>query len=408
MRRRTTANARTCGRLEDNTKIFKTSWRLSFRLFLCTSLVWVSLLALFVAPVNAQQEAETLVLGKDHFLAGGTVTFNKDNVDDLFMAGETVHAKSDISGSAHLAGRSVEVMGTVGGDAYLAGMNLVLGGKVVGDATLAGYDARVGEVGGDLRLAGSVLVVQGPVAGCALIDGDEVRIEGPILGDVLLKSRTLSFSDEARIEGQLILFEEELGMQSIPTRVAPEDRIERREIWEWEDSTSDSKLTSWSQVVIAYCIQVLVISLLAILAAGVAPQKIAGLRRTVFDHPIRALMRGFFVESAVMGSCILFAMTLIGIVLIPISLLVTLVLGGIGYVVAVYCLGVGLLLVFGRPEPDGFGTRALAAVLGAVVARSLALIPFLGWFTFLALTLVGVGAFTFNWCQAKPVLANGS
>ena len=126
-------------------------------------------------------------------------------------------------------------------------------------------------------------------------------------------------------------------------------------------------------------------------------------------------MRGFFIEAVILGSGILFAMiligfamTLIGIVLIPVSLLVALFVGVPGYVVAVYSLGVGLLLAFGRPQPDGLGTRALAAGLGALAARSIALVPFLGWLTFLALTLAGVGALTLKWFQPKTVLASGT
>lgn len=373
-----------------------------------TAVSVASLALLLAVPVMAQQEAESLALGRDRFLAGSTVIFNEVGVDDLFMAGETVRGESDISGSAHMAGRRVEMLGAAGGDVYLAGMSLVLGGRVAGDATLAGYDARVGEVGGDLRSAGSTLIVEGPVAGCALITGNDVRIEGPILGDVHLKSRTLSFSDDARIDGRLILFEEERGEHPIPASVASEDRIERRNIGEWEDAVADSRGASWHNTVAGYLLQIAVLALLATLAAGTAPQKVAELRRAVLSQPCRTLVHGFFMESAIVGSVILFAMTLVGIVLIPVSLLAALILGISGYVVAVYSLGVGLLLVLGRPEPDGLGTRALAAGLGALAARSIALVPFLGWLSLLALTLAGAGALMLRWFQPKPALASGT
>jgi hypothetical protein len=343
------------------------------------------------------------------------VIFDETGVDDLFMAGETVRAESDISGSAHMAGRRVEMLGAAGGDVYLAGMSLLLGGSVTGDATLAGYDVRVGEVGGDLRIAGGSLIIEGPIAGYASITGNDVRIEGPILGDVLLKGGTLSFSEKARIDGQLILFEEVPGKYPVPASVAREDQIERRDIVEWEGVVADTKGPSWTQAVIKYLLQVAVLTGLATLAASMAPRKVAELRRALLGQPSRTLLYGFLVEAGIVGSGILiavaligFAMTLVGILLIPVSLLVALAVGWPGYVVAVYALGVGLLRAFGQPQPEELRTRALAAGLGALAARSIALVPFLGWLAFLALTLVGVGALTLRWFDPKPVLANGT
>ncbi len=377
---------------------------------------WVTPLALLLAaPVMAQQEAELHAFGSDRFLAGRSANFKEVGVDDLFMAGETVRAESNISGSAHMVGRRVEMLGAAGGDVYLAGMSLVLTGSVAGDATLAGYDARVGAVGGDLRIAGNTLVVEGPVAGYATIAGDDVRIEGPILGDVFLNGGSLSFSDRARIDGKLILFEEELGEHPIPASVVREDQIERRDIEEWEGAITESERSGWGHVATKVLLQIAALVVFATLAAGTAPQRVAELRQAVLAQPCRILLRGFLVEAAIVGSGILlamtligFAMTLMGILALPASVLVALVVGIPGYVVAVYSLGVGLLVAFGRPQPDGLRTRALAAGLGALVARSIALVPYLGWLAFLALTLTGVGALTIKWFQPKAVLASGA
>jgi hypothetical protein len=342
---------------------------------------------------------------------GENVAFDEEGVDDLFIAGGAVRVASDISGSAHIAGRQVEIVGAVGGDAYMAGMNLVLTESVAGDATLAGSDVRVGEVGGDLRLVGNTLVVRGPIDGSALISGNDVRIEGPISGDVQVESGSLSFSEEARIDGHLILLEQEPGETFVPPTVAPEDRIERRAIA--DEDGAEAERTSWQDVLVQLLTQIVTFAVLASLAAGIAPKKVPELGRAVLGQPRRVLLRGFLFESAIGGSGIvlavivisLFSATLLGILLIPLSLLAAWFVGFAGYVLGIYAFGVGLLKVFGRPAPEGFGTRVLAAGLGALAARSLALVPVLGWLALLGLTLAGVGAFTLRWVLPRPAAA---
>ncbi len=76
--------------------------------------------------------------------------------------------------------------------------------------------------------------------------------------------------------------------------------------------------------------------------------------------------------------------------LAPAAVLVALVAAFAGYVVAAYAVGVGLLLLIGRSEPDSVATRALAAGTGALAVGIVALVPFLGWLFVLALT--GIGA----------------
>ena len=344
------------------------------------------------APLAAQEEQKAVKFGGDSFQAGGTVIFNSDGVDDLFMAGGTVRGERAIAGSAHLAGRRVTMTGAVGGDAYLAGMDVSAEGPVAGDATLAGYNVRVGDVGGDLRISGANLVISGPVSGHALIVGDEVRLEAVITGDVSLTARKLDFGKGARIDGTLTVYEEKSGEIEVPAAVVPEARIERRKSSEWSEATGDVKLWSWSRAVGRLLIGIIMITAVAALIAAIMPQRLAELRRNILDHPFRNFWFGFLALSVVFGSSILLMLTVIGLVLVPAALLITLISALAGYVVAVYAFGVGLLLTLGRPEPESIGTKAQAAAVGALVAGIIVLIPVLGWLFVLALALTGAGS----------------
>lgn len=366
--------------------------------------IQIAILVLFAAaPLAAAEEEEILDFGGDSFRAGSTVIFDGAGTDDLFIAGETVRGESDIEGSAHLAGRKVTMEGTVGGDAYLAGMDVVLEGEVAGDATLAGYDVRVGTVGGDLRASGAKLAIEGPVSGYALIGGEDVRIGGVLGGDVSLAAKGLEFSDEARIDGQLILYEEKPGALEIPESVIPEARIERRELSDWKAERRERRTGGFARALGGFVAGIVVVAAIAALIAAVIPQTLAEMRRGVLARPFRHLGVGFVTQSALIGSAILFAMTIIGVFLSPASVMVALLMGFAGYIVAVYAFGVGLLLAFGRSEPDSIGQRAVAGGIGAVVAGLIALIPLLGWLFVLALVLAGVGAI-----MSKVLRQNGA
>lgn len=348
---------------------------------------------LFALPLYAQSD-QIEDFGGDSFRSGGTVIVDQSGIDDLFAAGSTVKVDTDIAGSGYLAGRSVNITGAVNGDLFAAGFDVTVAGQVAGDATIAGNTLTIGEIGGDLRASGGTLVIQGPVAGYAMLAVDDVRLDDVITGNLYLTSRLASFGDDARVTGKLVLFEEEVGKLAVPETLVPSDQIERRDISEWDDTVPAVKSETWQAMVRSFVTGALLIAVLASLIAGLMPQKMARLRRSLLDQPFRNFWFGFLAESVAAGSAIIFAMTLIGILLIPASLFVAFLVGFAGYVVAAYAVGVALMLMFGRPEPSGFGTRVIAAGVGALLVSAVALIPFFGWLFALALVLAGVGSIT--------------
>ena len=353
-------------------------------------------------PLAAQDRSRDFDFGGDSFHAGGTVVFDSEGTDDLFMAGETVQGKQAISGSAHLAGRTISMSGAIGGDAYLAGADVTLDGAVIGDASLAGRNVQVGTVGGDLRIAGENLVISGPVSGYAMIAGETVAFNSVITGDVSLAAQTVEFSESARIEGRLTIYEEELGQLDIPVNVVPEDRIDRRDVSEWSDADEDGRVADWRRRASAEFLGgVAFIAALAALIAAFAPKKLANLRQNILDRPFRNLFFGFLALSAVIGSTVILIMTVIGWLLVPVTVSLALFSAFAGYVVAAYAFGVGFLKIFGRSEPDSFLSRALAAGVGAFVVAIIGLIPFLGWLFVLTVALVGVGAISIWLFQPK-------
>lgn len=350
------------------------------------------ILAVLAGPAAAQDEAR-FEIGGDTFLAGRTVTFETAGADDLFAAGQRVRAATDLAGSAYLAGQDVTLEGTTGGDVHALGQTVTVAGDVGGDVSASGQDLRLsGAIGGDLRAAGSTVVVAGPVGGYALLGGEEVRIGAEIAGDVLLGAQTVRFDPGARIGGTLTLYEDDIGDTVVPESVIPADRVTRREIEEFESQAVPPALPTARDLIGRFLGGVIMVALLAALIAALIPGHLAEMRRRVLAAPFRTMGVGFVAQSAIIGSVVVVAMTLIGLLLVPGILLLAGASALAGYVVGAYAFGVGLLLLVGRAEPDSLPERALAAGAGAFVAGVLGLVPFLGWLFVIAVSLTGIGA----------------
>ncbi|MDE9449746.1 hypothetical protein J3R80_04590 [Aliiroseovarius sp. Z3] len=362
-------------------------------------LIFITLLAM---PATAQ---EVYRFGNDAYMAGDNVTLTGDAVDDAFIAGNTVVVSAPIEGSAHAGGRSVSISGPVGNSLYAAGMNVNVSGGVGGDAHLMGDTVLVNDnVGGDLRAAAQRIEINGAVGDSALVAAENILLTGVIAGDASLAVDNISFGDAARIDGTLYLYSDDPNGIEIPESVVPEDRIERHNVDDFDASadgdggaTLDRSGSSWTAWLGGKITAILVLTAMVTLIAALAPTFLLALRLRTLETPARALWMGFLTISALAGSLFLFAMTGFGILLIPVSIVLAVLLGFAGYVVGTYILGVGVLGATNRPLPETLSERAIAALVGAVAITILAMIPFIGWIVTLAVAVTGAGALVIRW-----------
>jgi hypothetical protein len=126
------------------------------------------------------------------------------------------------------------------------------------------------------------------------------------------------------------------------------------------------------------------------------------LRDRVSARPFRTLGIGFLTLSALIGAAVVLALTIVGILVAPVLILAAVLIGLAGYVVTVYIFGSTVWEAIGRGEPDTLGERAIAALIGALLASVIVLVPFLGWLFMLAAVLLGMGALAW-WTLGKRV-----
>jgi len=313
------------------------------------------------------------------------------DLGDVFVAGERVELSSDIDGAAHLAGRRVTIDAAVGGDAYAFGQDVRLAGPVTGAATLGGYDVTVdAAVTGNLRAAGRHVTVAAPVSGAALIFAQNLRIDAPIAGDAVIGAERISFGPEGRIDGAVTLYADDDAVAALTGDRVDPARVDRRGRAPHE--MRERLGVDWGEAIVGVVVATLVLALLAALVKALAPRGVERLGAVAAAAPWRALWMGFLALSTLIGAAFVLALTLIGLLAAPVLFVAAGLLAILGYVIGVYLLGTLAWSRFGGLEADSLGEYALVALIGAVLATLVGLVPFLGWLTLLALALVGIGA----------------
>lgn len=355
----------------------------------------VLLLCLPALAAAAEKEAR-FDIDSDSYMAGGSVTFSgPEGTDDLYMAGEDTTVAAALGGSAHVAGRRVHVTAPVGDALYAVGFDVEVSGAVGADASVAGYSVDVsGPVAGDLRAAGSEVTLDGDVAGYALLTGERVSLGGSIGGDAVIAARKLAFGPDATVAGALTVYAENPGAVEVPARVAPPERVTVKALETFDRGAWRMRgpVPSTAQIVGGFLMGVLVTGLFAAVVSAVAPEAFAAWRATAAARPGRALVSGFLVASMLSGSVIVLVFTLVGVLLVPFVFFLTWLVLFCGYALGAYVIGAWVWRTAGRAMPEGFWGRFGVATLGAFLTALAWLVPVLGWFFVMGLTLVGVGA----------------
>ena len=356
----------------------------------------MALVLLLAGLPAAAQDNEQFSFGGDRFQAGRSVTQSSPVTGDVFLFGENPTASASTGGSAHMIGRRVAISGGVGVNVYAAGQQVTVSAPVQGNITAFGQDVIVSStVGGNIRAMGQDVTIDADVAGSVMLGGETVTLNAAVGGDVSLSGDKIVFGDGARIGGQLDVYHADPDGLDIPASVIDGARITRH-VLEGDENWAEHggvaiKPTFWTKAKGFFGFTIAVAVAATILAA-LFPNFMAGARSAALARPVRTVWMGFLALSATAGSLVMVALTGIGLLLVPVTVFLTILLWFLGYVIGAFVLGVGLIKAVGRGVPEDLFDRAIAALVGAIALGLLAMVPFLGWWIVLALVWLGAGA----------------
>ena len=368
---------------------------LAVRPSLCALFSSALLLPLLVACGSSDEQREgasaRFVFGDDVFIGGLEVRATGDDIASLYMSGEDLLSEVAVSDSVYAAGRTIDLLGTVGGNVHAAGMDVSVAGSVAGDAKLTGYDIELkGSLGGDLLASGFRISIDAPIAGYALVSGKNININSVINGALGVAGRNVSFGPEARVLGKLLIYERDVGSVQVPDYVADESQIERHSMRDYRRS---SDFFDFFGALAAFLGWIVFITVLATLSAVLAPGYLSTLRVKFKSAPFKTLGYGCFALSAALGSVLVLAFTIVGVVLIPLIVLIVMLSILAAYALGAYWLGELALSLARKTQAQSFGQHLLTAGVGSVLISILGLIPVLGWLAVFALILMAIGIF---------------
>lgn len=360
-----------------------------------------SILVLLAAGLFAAEPSLTLAdqvglnFGGDSYAAGQTVAVSEPVAHDAFAAGYNVSLTAPVSGNAHLAGFDVQSNSDVTGDIYAIGFSVTVAGTLKGDVTAMGNSVALRTsqpAPGNVRVAGANVVIDSEVDGALLASGAVVTLNAPVKGDFSFYGETLNFGPNARVDGAVLL--QAPKEIAVPATVASADRVKFTLV---QAPNYPSQVGQTAQTIVKgfwFTLWVTVLWWLLLLAVGAAviamsPKLVDRMQVISANKPWRRFGLGLIAFAAVVGLIPLFALTLIGILLLPFVAIFVAAACSIAYVAGLYF--VGLRIASQLVTINSTGRKYGVLAISLVVAGLITMTPFVGWFLTLALVVYGFG-----------------
>ena len=356
-----------------------------------TLLIAFTAALLWLVP-SAQADEAKLSFGGDQFSAGQTATLSEPAAKDAFVAGYDTSIDATVTGNAHLAGFSVKTNAAIGGDLYAIGNSVSVNGAVGGNVTAAAATLSLNDpspIPGNVRLGGTTVTLNTPVAGSALITAQTLTLNAPVTGDMRFFGESIIFGPAAKIGGQILI--QAPKPIEVPATVAPAENV-RFELTVRDEPSAGAARTFENVATNARWANAGWLLLLALVGAaviGIAPKGLVAMERVATLRPLRTFGVGAIVLSAILGSVVVFGLTIVGAPVIPIVLLLVAIACSLGFLAGVYFTGLTLVrtMVAIESKPRRIGVLVAALLLATLVG----MIPFLGWLITLGLLCYGLG-----------------
>lgn len=348
------------------------------------------------AAANSSDVEKIVNLGKDQ-------TVNSD----YFAAGSRVTIDGTINGDAYVAGGQIDVNGTINGDLLVAGGQITIRGKVSQNVRGAGGNISVtGDIGRNITLAGGNLIIDktSKIAGNAVLAGGNIdvlsqvrdlsagggnlRISGPVLGNVKAGIGMLDVQDGADIRGNLEYWSQNKVNMAQAARISGNTTFHQLQTPEELNAarTQARGLVTGARFFFTALsfLTSLVLGLVIFRIFPVFSQKTA---ETVTGKFWQSMITGFIALVVIPVAAIILMITVVGI---PLGFLVFFGYGLVTYFAKLFvALAVGNFIGM---KTDRKFTIAWAFVAGLLIYYILSLIPVVGFLVKLIFLLTGTGA----------------
>jgi len=325
------------------------------------------------------------------YLAGVSVVSTAPIAGDLSSIGGSIVTAAPVSGDELLLAGSVSSRASVGGDVRVAGGSVTVEGSVAGDLVAFGYSVydSVRALGSTFIIAVNAVLSNGAV-GPVIVYGNNVSLSGDFAGNVTVTATGhLSVAPSTTIRGKLVYEAPEAA--TIPDSATILGGVEYTSASYLPDAGT-SRILSLVSIGFFLFARIFGALILAGLLAGLFPKFSEAIIERAHTKKMRnillAMLLGFAILVATPVLIVLLTLTFVGIGLALLLLILYALLVLLSLLYAGILIGGSFARRFEKRERvfwrDGmFGMLALSLI---------ALIPFVGLFVLLLLTLFTAGA----------------
>jgi len=358
-----------------------------------------ALTGLLLFPAAARADQQNLQFGGDSYAAGDLLSVTQPTAHDAFLAGRDVTLSAPVADTAHLAGFNVVSTTDIGGSVYAVGYSVSIGGTVKGDVTAAGNSVSLNTTAplpGSARLLGQTIRVDSEVDGAMLILGQNAVLNQPVKGDFNFFGESLTFGPSARIDGQVLIHAPR--PITVPASVASQDRVVYTEM---KSSPAPTDVAQNAVATVTKGIWLglwgaalwsLLMVVVGALFIAFAPRLVAKYEALSARRPMRRIGLGILAFAAIIGLVPVVALTLVGLLVVPVLLIVAAIGWALAYLTGAYL--VGYQLGSRMTRIDSVLKRIGVLAVSLAIAGLLSMIPFIGWLITLLLVVFGYGIIT--------------
>jgi cytoskeletal protein CcmA (bactofilin family) len=361
-----------------------------FMVVLATVLLAVPVSAAEVRGLESVTIASGEVIDDDLYVAGSSITIDGTVNGDLWAAGGTLNINGRVNGDVVATVATLNIEGEVGQSVRVAAGEVNIGGYIGDDLLFGGGDLTISgtaTIGGDLLFAASKVRINGVISGYIRGAGGEVTLADGVGGDVKLGVDALTVASSTVILGDLTYTSENeavihSGAQIVGT-VTHQTGVE----WPFRGGLIST--------VLGRLLAFLMILLIGVVIVVTAPRRTALMADTIKTKPWLSLGWGAIILFGTPIAAIIVCITIVGIPMALIALAL--------YGIAIYLAQIPAALFIGRwiigylTKTDSRGVMVGALALGLAILCLLRMIPYAGFFIWLAAVLFGLGGALISW-----------
>ncbi|MBY0563217.1 MAG: polymer-forming cytoskeletal protein [Hyphomonadaceae bacterium] len=330
------------------------------------------------------------------FVAARDAHVSAVSTDDIVVAARTVRLDGARADHFFIAGADAQATTIAAQDMFAAGCQLRLQSGAIND-DLVGAGCRIETasaftVNGAAILTAGEIDIEGPIGGGLRAAGNEVRLNGPVTGDVDIRADTLTLGPRAQIIGNLTYRAVRVAIDPAAIVTGTSTALPAPPAEHERQLGLGAALAFMAAMLL---VLVLGVSLLVLVAVALFPGLMNNAARTMRETPLRTLGAGFvFMALAPVLIGFLFV-TLLGI---PLALMIGalyLAVAPFAFAAVVYFIGLRIRALVNR-SAEAQAPRAWArlgwSMLATIALLLVGFVPIVGGAFWLIAYVIGLGA----------------